>query len=361
MLSLCYGYCFMIVYRSIVRIVVTIILLSIGGIVLRAQQIDGGLPGAFLSRPIGVRALGLGGVYTAMGNESGALWYNPSSLMALTDRPQLSFGSSVLGLGRTQNVISYGQTLEDGQIGIGGTINHMRLGTALGRDQQGTITGEFTNDMFAIQGGVAAKYGISSFGVSLKYINNTLSGLNLGGSGYGIDVGMRFDIEEVVTVGVSAQNILGSMSWNSVSETLPYVIRLGVATEFLLEENAVDPEPPASSLPFSGGVSIPRYYPDDYVSLGMEMSFMRGDAIPTLKVAAEFFFMDMVAVRGSVPIVSQDFLKPSFFNTNQFGAGIGFRQSLDQEPFAFQIDYAVSRDRVNTTGIAHHLSVSVQF
>ncbi len=343
------------------RIVFACLLCLQSASVAVAQQYDGGLPGAFLSRSVGVRALGLNGVYSAMGNEPGGLWYNPASLTALTARPQISFGSSVLGLGRTQNVVSYGQTLEEEQLGIGGTINHMRLGTIMGRDQSGAPIGQFVNDMFAVQGGIAAKYGIGSFGVSAKYINNTLSGLNLGGSGYGIDVGMRFDIEEIVTVAVSAQNIVGSMTWNSVTETLPYVLRLGVATEFLLENNAVEVDPPASSLPFSGGVTIPRVYPDDYISMGLEMMFMRGDVIPTVSIATEFFFMDMIAVRGGIPIVSQDFRKPAFLSLNQFGAGIGFRPRLDMEPFAFQIDYAISRDRVNPTGVAHHVSISVQF
>jgi len=65
---------------------------------------------------------------------------------------------------------------------------------------------------------------------------------NTVGSGYGFDLGAKFDIAGLFTFGLAMQNIAGNISWNTSSSdkaNIPYTIRAGFGMEFSIQQPTI--------------------------------------------------------------------------------------------------------------------------
>ena len=203
---------------------------------LTAQS--GGPAGAYLQAGAGGRARGLGGAFVAIANDVTAGYWNPAGLGQLTE-PQFAGMYSVLSLDRKYNYAAAAYPF-----GAAGAISvswvNYQVGPIEGRDDEGVVTGKFSNaeNALLISYGKAMPPALA-FGATIKLLRHELAHRRASGLGY--DFGVLFKPSEVFALGGSWQNLRTQIRWddpNEQKETFLPRQRLGAqikpATAFLV-------------------------------------------------------------------------------------------------------------------------------
>ncbi|MFH1368764.1 MAG: hypothetical protein ABII64_06540 [Elusimicrobiota bacterium] len=215
-----------------------------------------------------IRAAALGSAFTGLSDDSGALYYNQGGI-ALTQRHEISLTSSMLGLDRKYNYMSYiysfakernrtsrywdnWNSLENREkifrapaeryYGIGIAMTSFGVDAIDSYDEFGNKGAAITD----AENTVLLGFGINAFediywGINLKLYSQTLSDVNA--SGFGADMGFLFaNPKDRFTWGVSFQNIAAMLKWkvpdditnlvSEYSEPIQMTSRLGAAYRF---------------------------------------------------------------------------------------------------------------------------------
>lgn len=313
---------------------------------------------AYLLREVGARALGMSGAYTAVANESNALFYNAAALSLLSEKPSFSTSYSILQAGRQHATLSYAQSFSNNLFGIGAGINSFAAGSFTGRDALGNSLGTLTNQQLALTVGGAYNAEIMSFGAAVKYLFNNLQGHEAGAQGFVLDVGVKTDVAGLFSFGLSVQNLAGFMKWNAMSESerIPYVIRAGVATEFGFNENEI-----IARTNVRGEIDTVVIPATRYVLLSLETVLKQFASTPDLIIGAEVLPIDILALRGGITLLGEERFKTEFFPASRFGAGLSLRLPGLDLPFQMQLDYSLSRDNVASSHLGHTLTLLAGF
>ena len=200
-----------------------------------------------LDIPIGARASGLGGAYTAVANDPSAIFYNPAGL-ALTQGGHVFLNQTQWIADITVNAGAVSYSLENwGVFGLSfaavdwGTIN----GTKRALNDAGFVeTGEFSPDNYAI--GLSYSRRISSqfsAGVHVKYLHEKL-GSNEEGTFddprtftaeadiIGFDMGTLFYTGfKDLRFGMSLVNFSEELKYRAESVPLPLTFKFGIAMD----------------------------------------------------------------------------------------------------------------------------------
>lgn len=324
---------------------------------LYSQITNGGYPESYLLRDVGARPISLAGTYSAISNEPFALFYNPGGLSFLSPRATVSSSYSLLGLGRTHTAIAWGQSF--GEVGLGFGLNHYNSGSFIGRDILGNSIGLLRNWQFEIISGFSYLINSSSFGVSLKYLSNSLQGSKESAEGYGIDIGAKFDVFDLFSFGLSVQNASGSLFWNTKSKEkaiLPYTLRSGIAMEFELNEETY-----IEQFTQNGQIQKVRIPPSRYILVAIEGKLTQYEIGPTLTIAFEAVPYEIIAFRAGVSVLGDDLGIYKAFPMTNWGAGISLRPLPEDTPYTIYIDYSFYNDFISTNRIGHNISISVLF
>src|SRR3989338_1318175 len=178
------------------RLLVIVWLLSLGRWLLAED-----LGYLLLKEGVSVRALGMGGAYTAAGNDAGALFYNPAGL-------------AETGLGYTSGSLDSQQINND----IGFTL--VKLGYL------GYSEGRLTNpggDIINYSAlGFGNRSGWLNWGTNYKSLDWTLSGVKDGG--WSGDLGLLMRVTPQFKIGVAARDVL-----TTKSRLAPASLRLGLS------------------------------------------------------------------------------------------------------------------------------------
>jgi len=79
----------------------------------------------------------------------------------------------------------------------------------------------------------SSSMGNASFGMNLKSLSNKFDGFDGSGSGMSLDVGLLMKQKSNISIGLTVQNIGGSMTWkNGTKEEMPVITKLGGAYYF---------------------------------------------------------------------------------------------------------------------------------
>lgn len=202
----------------------------------RAQSAAGADAFDFLRLDANARAVGLGGAYTSLANDSNALLYNPAGLARVRSSEatfmhnqyaqgvtQQYIGVALKrGLGFQFNYASLGdvpRTTISNPAGTGGRLNvsDTSLGVGYGKE---------LNPDLAVGGGI-------------KYISESLGDATA--NGYALDFGGLYRMPEVkgLTLGAALLNLGPSVKFQTNTEKLPTTLRLGSAYALRLPDNDV--------------------------------------------------------------------------------------------------------------------------
>lgn len=227
----------------------------------------------------GTRAYSMGGAYTGVASDLSALIYNPAGLTSNTFEVVLGVGSNDLSaISKLQEVFANPSSLDEdaslnlamlsgasfGNYGVGlavdGSINVSTScsGSAVlcaeGESMMQVVAGMGRNvaalpaNLAGLQWGVSVK---GLYGRRMEYEQEAPVGLqydattrNWKGQGFSATVGGTVQLTPLLTVGVAAQDILSSVTWQGTETTGTY----DVADDKPISEGTVDLDPEKTKL-----------------------------------------------------------------------------------------------------------------
>lgn len=322
------------------------------------QSIGGGYSESYLLRNVGARQIALAGAYAAIANEPIAIYYNPAGLGFLSTDPMVASTFSSLGFGRSHTSLTWAQEVYP-NLGAGVGINGLVSGSFTGRDIKGNPIGDFSDFQYSFVAAAAYRIESASMGASVKYMTNNLIGSSTSAHGYGFDVGTKFNVLDMVSVGIAVQNISANMFWNNPNkdmETLPYVVRAGIAMEYGLNDEVYKTRSTVTGEPEDVYIPASRY-----VLFGLDVLMIQNDVTPSLVLGVEAVPHELIAFRGGIELYGDDMGEPMLFPMTIWGAGVSLRPDIEGIPFSFDIDYSISNEYLTESGIGHHLSLIFVF
>jgi len=197
----------------------------------RAGDLSGGVPGEWLSSWTGARTIGMGGAYVAWAQEPvGALW-NPAGLSRM-DQNEVHFETARLFEETTVQGFAFAMpnrrfptfglsvlSLSSGEFQKTNDLNE-----PLGTFQEGDMAFLFS----------AAKSFTPRFsvGTNLKVVRQSIDEFD--GAGFGVDLGVLWNVTRTVRLGMSVQNLAGpGITLRDTKETWPTELRGGFAVPML--------------------------------------------------------------------------------------------------------------------------------
>jgi len=191
---------------------------------------DHGLPGEFLNYGVGARPLAMGRAFTAVADDIDALYWNPAGLSSYRSS-QVTLQHSPLLLGGAYQYLAYSQPLYAwGNVGVG--IVNLYSGDVDRVDATNATIGSFTDRqtgyLFSYANRYREKLGV---GVTAKMAEHIIDGRRE--SGFGADVGSHYRVNNRLSLGAMARNVLPpSYGYATERETFPTILRLGGAMNF---------------------------------------------------------------------------------------------------------------------------------
>jgi hypothetical protein len=256
---------------------------------------------AYLQLPVTAPAASLCGAATAWRDNLVGAEYNPAVYDALTEGSYFLSGTySVMTLDRKHIGVSAAATVGSYLV-VGLSFVNAGVSNIESRDSVGDLDGTFNYNENAVAVSVAGRLlWHISLGATLRYLNEGM--LNGSANGLGADVGATWQPVDFLCVGVSAQNIGGTLWWNTGhSDPVLTTIRAGIEASFLKKSLHAEldvlkplqqPEEAALGLQYTlfdivsvrGGISMDfdagsmqSSYPDYALGIGVHYAFFGFD------------------------------------------------------------------------------------
>jgi len=188
----------------------------------------------FLKINVGARAVAMGGAFTGLANDATALYYNPAGLTTF-ERDNFIAGYHNYFEDLQSGVVGYFRKASFGTLGA--HVTYLNYGEFVETDGAGNVLGEFSGGDLMFGVSYAREYNsMFSFGATAKFIYEKLE--DYSASGVAIDLGARFETEELdsrgfdrknkFTAGIMIQNLGTTVSdLGDESYSLPLMLRGG--------------------------------------------------------------------------------------------------------------------------------------
>lgn len=185
---------------------------------------------AFLDVGAGARATALGGAYTALADDSDALYWNPAGLARMEKR-QVSLSHAELGGGNRHDYLSYAHPAS--RAPFAGAFTYLSYGSLDGRDALGRQTGAYNASDAAFAFGAGVKTEWADFGASGKYLRSHIGSMEA--QGVALDAGARRELPAgsgKVVLAAALRNIGPGLKYADQRNDLPLRANFGAAYRF---------------------------------------------------------------------------------------------------------------------------------
>jgi tetratricopeptide (TPR) repeat protein len=174
----------------------------------------------------GARALSMGGAFSALADDSSAVFWNPAGLTHL-ERQELSFMHYPLYMSTLYNSVTYGQPFLDFGT-IGAAFYRLHTDGIKSYTASDFAAGELAYDEYRATLSYAKQISSRvSGGASFNVYNMSLN--KVSASGYGLDVGFMYEPYDFVRFGAGVRNFLKpSLQMQDQREELPQAYVAGV-------------------------------------------------------------------------------------------------------------------------------------
>lgn len=297
-----------------------LVLIILLGVVMPAYSTgiakeDGGQLGAFLDFGASARSLGMGRAYTAVADDAGAGYWNPSGLSQLTKKDVVSL-YSVMEQNTGYGFFSYAQpALDYGTFGL--SLVSLRSGNF---DKRAAGTGDSLGSFNLSETALLLSHGFRvnrwwSFGTTLKGVRQEIDTYT--GTGYGLDTGAMFHLHPKFQAGLMLDNLVApQLSLKSTKERYPREVRLGG-----------------------------QYRPWQKLLVALDMSKTEKRSFKP-HLGAEYSVNQLLSLRGG-------------FNETDLSAGLGFKLGDWDVDYAFAMNQVGSRQ--NEFDASHRIGFHVSF
>jgi len=264
--------------------VIAVVLAVIAGLSI-ATQAKGIGPFSAFKNGIGARALAMGGAFVAVADDANAPQWNPAGVAQLSGTRLAGTSSGLGGIGVASQYV--GAVRSFGSFGIGLGWGHVFFGD----DLVGALGESLPRVGQAIVGSLAMNVGVYALaGANVKYYTSE-GGPGVGASGYGIDTGLLLSVDDRLSIGISAIDLVGSAQArdSGTSDVVPSSYRAGWAVKLS----------------------------DERITLATDIVF-DGEELGDAHVGVEFQVIDQLALRGGVVLTDN-------FQDQYFAVGAGIK------------------------------------
>jgi len=332
--------------RSMRRLILAVLLLSISSPVLlfstsaNGQELSG-IPAAFVDVGYGARPAAMGGAFVGLSDDAFSVQWNPAG-MSRQDSTKVSFAYiDQLGLVNYQHVAT-----------------SVPLGEAYGLGAAVVASGDEAMRELTFQLGVSRSFRSLSFGVGLKYRNASFGNNTLDpddyavfepweiqngianqvsgqANGFGLDLGVLYQPDLPVRVGLRVRDIIAPMRWESEVSN-PDRETLGSYTE---------------RIPMEIGLGTAYFVREDVVITADYSPGVEDGVNDRVRVGGEAQFLGVLSLRGGLEQRIND------RDDEKYSLGLGVEVPIGSELF-ISADYTYRFEEINRT---QHVSLSVSF
>jgi hypothetical protein len=275
----------------------------------------------YLKRPVSAQSAALAGAVVAWREDLAGVQYNPAILDATPAGTYLLHGTySVMTLDRSHLGADAAATIGN-YLAAGLSITNYGVGGIEGRDSLGNQTDSFNYSENSVAISAAGRIvGNIAVGGTFRYLYEKLSTGRANGIGF--DLGATYEPLPLLCVGLSAQNLLSKLWWNTGHDDPVLTdLRLGVAGLFLDK------------------------------SLIAEIDFLKTVQQPLqISLGVQYTLFKIVSARGGIS-TDMDYIN-YHSNYPDYSFGLGIHYSI------FGFDYAIIIPD-SELGISHKISIDV--
>lgn len=275
---------------------------------------DAGRADSFLNFAGSARSLSMGQAFSAVADDSSAVYWNPAGLRLL-DRKDIVTMYSTLQQDTNFGFLSYGQPTQNlGTFGVG--IVNLQSNEFKRRNEVGDSLGTFKsqNSAFLLSHGFRIGENWNA-GSTLKVVRQDLDGFSA--TGFGADMGLLYRFFTRWQAGLAIRNIVpAQLKLNSETEQFPVDLRMGLA-----------------------------FQANKQLMLSSDLGKAESQSIK-LRLGSEWKFNEMVSFRGGV-------------NESDISAGLGFNIGNWGIDYAF--GYNLFSQNIQNEGGNHNFGFNLKF
>ena len=213
-------------WKKVAIVVVCGLLLGLGSLAYAAEVGTTALN--FLKLGVGIRAIGMGGAFSAVADDASSIYWNPAGLVQLEDN-QVEFMHTNYLLGINYEYVVLAQKLDE----------KSALGVSFGWLNSGDIERTTMNEPGGTGEYFAAKDTVATLGTARKMGENLLLGVGIKfmaenlddqqAQTWGVDLGSIIKLTPELSLSGGIQNLGGKMRFMEEEDRLPLNYRVGIA------------------------------------------------------------------------------------------------------------------------------------
>jgi long-subunit fatty acid transport protein len=224
------------VCKTLLFIALLVITVQGKALTFASERGEAGQAAAYLKMGIGARAIGMGGAYAAIADDSTAVHWNPAGLARL-EKDEIHTMHAVMNLDRSLDFVNYAHKLEEGSVwafswtSFGVDKIEERAGD---NDPNGNAPGQLLGYFDDTESSFAGSYAWNvkpdiDLGITLKYLHQTLA--DASARSFAMDLGVLYTVNPRFAFGAVVKELASDLRWDTGgdhTDPIPFGARAGM-------------------------------------------------------------------------------------------------------------------------------------